>query len=166
MRQRIRSEPELLPTEFTIMPDNVSVAERSRIMAAVKSKDTTPEMVVRRLVHSMGFRYRLHDKSLPGKPDLVFTSRQKVINVHGCFWHMHSCGRCRIPASRRGYWTDKLQGNALRDKRNQQRLRRAGWNVLVVWECQAFPTKLKQLRARIASFLENARATPSRKTPC
>ena len=105
-------------------------------MAAVKSKDTAPEIAVRRLVHAMGFRYRLHDASLPGCPDLVFRRLRKIIVVHGCFWHMHGCGRCRIPKARRAYWVAKLHRNAARDRRSFRVLRDAGWKVLVVWECQ------------------------------
>lgn len=140
------------------MVDRISPVERSRVMAAVKSKDTTPEMIVRRMVHSMGYRYRLHTKNLPGTPDLVFPRLRKVVNVHGCFWHMHSCGRCRIPASRRSYWTAKIRRNAQRDKRTKRRLQRAGWQVLVVWECQTMPGKLDRLRARISRFLRDRSA--------
>ncbi len=124
-------------------------------MAAVRSKDTTPELVVRRLVHAMGFRYRLHVESLPGCPDLVFPRLRKVILVNGCFWHMHTCRRSRIPSSRRGYWVKKLERNASRDKRNLRLLRKAGWYVLVAWECQTSRTKLARLKARIDSFLRN-----------
>ena len=104
-------------------------------MAAVKSQDTTPELVVRRLVHALGYRYRLHVRSLPGTPDLVFPRLRKVINVSGCFWHMHACSRCRIPSSRREYWLTKLQRNAARDKRVAKALHRAGWQVFTIWEC-------------------------------
>ena len=97
------------------MSDNVSKAVRSRTMAAVKSKNTIPEIAVRRIVHALGFRYRLHVSGLPGTPDLVFPRHRKIINVSGCFWHMHGCGRCRIPATRRRYWTNKLKSNARRD---------------------------------------------------
>src|SRR5689334_9466289 len=106
------------------MADTFTESERSRIMAAVKSKDTTLELVVRRLVHALGFRYRLHVAALPGNPDLVFPRRRKGIFVSGYFWHMHSCGRCRLPASRRDYWVQKLARNAARDKRWQRTLRR------------------------------------------
>lgn len=123
-------------------------------MAAVKSKDTTPELLVRRLVHAMGFRYRLHVASLPGSPDLVFPRLRKVIFVSGCFWHMHTCGRCRIPASRRDYWVQKLARNAARDKRLQRTLRRRGWRVMVVWECQTVRKKLARLQSRLDRFLE------------
>lgn len=118
------------------MADTFSKAERSRIMAAVKSKDTAPELIARRLVHRLGFRYRLHVGELPGTPDMVFPRLRKIINVSGCFWHMHGCPRCRIPSTRRDYWVPKLMKNAARDQRVCKELRRAGWQVLVVWECE------------------------------
>jgi DNA mismatch endonuclease (patch repair protein) len=123
-------------------------------MAAVKSKDTKPELVVRKLVHALGYRYRLHVKSLPGSPDLVFPRLRKIINVHGCFWHLHGCTRCRIPSSRRDYWLAKLQRNSLRDKRNARKLRRLGWRLLNVWECQVAPSRLERVRDKIVAFLE------------
>ena len=101
----------------------------------------------------MGFRYRLHVHSLPGAPDLVLPRLPKVIFVSGCFWHMHTCGRCRIPAARRKYWLAKLQRNAERDQRVQRELRRAGWGVLVVWECQTMAAKCEWLSRRIERFL-------------
>ncbi len=140
-----------------------SQAERSRIMAAVKSKDTTPEIAVRRLVHSLGYRYRLHVRSLPGTPDLVFPRLRKIINVNGCFWHMHSCARCRVPSSRRDYWTAKMRRNAARDKRTQRELRQTGWRVLVIWECQTSLSHEDRLRARIIAFLEKDAKRASRK---
>jgi DNA mismatch endonuclease (patch repair protein) len=133
------------------MTDKVSHAERSRIMAAVKSKNTAPEIHVRRLVHRMGYRYRLHVKALPGTPDIVFPRLAKVISVSGCFWHLHGCPRCRIPASRRAYWVRKLQRNAVRDRAVRRELRRLGWDVLVVWECQL--RRPDTLKARVARFL-------------
>lgn len=123
-------------------------------MAAVKSKDTTPELAIRRLVHSLGYRYRLHVKSLPGTPDLVFPGLRKVINVNGCFWHMHSCDRCRVPSSRRDYWIAKMKRNAARDARSCRELRRNGWGVMVIWECQISPSQEERLRTRIIAFLE------------
>lgn len=106
-------------------------------MAAVKSGDTSPEMAVRRLVHGMGYRYRLHVKGLPGKPDMVFRRLRKAIFVHGCFWHMHACQRGRrMPATRREYWAAKLEGNRRRDRVVRRRLRAMGYDVMVVWECQ------------------------------
>ena len=135
------------------MTDTFPKAERSRIMAAVKSKDTAPEMTVRRLVHSLGYRYRLHVKSLPGSPDLAFPRLKKVINVSGCFWHMHGCGRCRMPSSRETYWREKLLRNYERDKKTARALRKAGWGLLVVWECQIMRNRADWLKRRLLHFL-------------
>lgn len=116
--------------------DTVTPEKRSQIMSRVRCKDTKPEMIVRRLVYGMGYRYRLHGK-MPGKPDLVFKSRKKVIFVHGCFWHNHeSCKLARMPKSRVKFWSEKLEANRERDLRNQEKLRNLGWHVHVVWECQ------------------------------
>lgn len=107
-------------------------------MRAVKGKDTKPEMAVRRLAHGMGYRYRLHRKDLPGRPDLAFGPRRKAIFVHGCFWHQHDddgCRRARLPLTRAEYWGPKLERNKERDARNVVDLGRLGWDVLVVWEC-------------------------------
>jgi DNA mismatch endonuclease (patch repair protein) len=145
------------------MTDTVSQSERSRIMAAIKSKDTTPELTVRRLVHSLGYRYRLHVRSLPGTPDLVLPRLRKIINVNGCFWHMHGCCHCRVPSSRRAYWIAKMRRNAARDERTQRELRRNGWRVMVIWECQIGPLHENRLRARILAFLEkDAKRPPKR----
>lgn len=119
--------------------DTLTAIERAKRMARIRSKDTKPEISVRRLVHGMGYRYRLHAKDLPGRPDLVFRPRRKVIFVHGCFWHRHDrCARNRLPRSpeRREYWSSKLNGNVRRDHRNAAALERMGWDVLVIWECQ------------------------------
>ncbi len=113
-----------------------------------------PEMCVRRLVHSLGYRYRLHAKDLPGKPDLVFRSRRKVIFVHGCFWHQHDAPDCpcrHTPASNLSYWKPKLEGNVGRDQRQQTELTAKGWKVLVIWECET--TNSKWLQSRIRQFL-------------
>lgn len=121
-------------------------------MSLVRGKDTKPEMLVRRLVHSMGFRYRLHVDNLPGKPDMVFPRRGKVVFIHGCFWHQHpGCGR--RPKSRLDFWGEKLARNRERDLRNQQALRRLGWKVLIVWECQL---KRTNLPVRLRKFLEDS----------
>ena len=136
------------------MSDTFSKSERSRIMASVKGVDTGPEMIVRRMVHAMGFRYRLHVRALPGKPDMVFPRLHKAILIHGCFWHLHGCPRCRLPSSNRRYWVAKLHRNAERDKKVCRALRRAGWQTLVVWECQTMPRCRKRLEGRIARFLE------------
>jgi DNA mismatch endonuclease, patch repair protein len=133
--------------------DTLSAAQRSERMSRVRCKDTQPEWVVRRLVHSLGFRYRLHDRSLPGKPDLVFARLGKVIFVHGCFWHRHG-GRCpltRLPKSRLDFWKSKLDDNRRRDDKNIRLLRAAGWKVLIVWECQL--SRADALKARIIRFL-------------
>lgn len=116
--------------------DPLSEEERRERMARVKSKDTKPELLVRQLVHGMGFRYRLHDKKLPGKPDLVFRKKQKVIFVHGCFWHQHGCNQYRMPKSRVEFWEPKLQQNVLRDDRNRSLLKEMGWGILTIWECE------------------------------
>lgn len=136
------------------MADTFTRAQRSQIMAAVKSKHTSPEMIVRRLVHRLGYRYRLHVKQLPGAPDLVFPRLKKVILVSGCFWHGHSCGACRIPATRRSYWTAKIDRNARRDRRTRRALAKVGWSVLVIWECQTKRAMRERLTARLVRFLE------------
>ncbi|MFI9403666.1 very short patch repair endonuclease [Nocardia sp. NPDC052316] len=110
--------------------------QRSRTMRAVRSRDTTPEMAVRRFLHAAGLRYRLHDRRLPGKPDLVFPGRRIVLFVHGCFWHQHpGCPRSARPASNTEYWTSKLDGNIERDLRRRRELEAEGWRVLTIWEC-------------------------------
>ena len=133
--------------------DTFTPKERSRVMRQVRDRDTGPEMTVRRLVHSMGFRYRLHCRELPGNPDLVFPSRRKIIFVHGCFWHGHACrsGRNR-PSSNTGYWIPKLERNKARDRANRRQLKRLGWDVLVVWECQL--KRAGAVAARILRFLQ------------
>lgn len=119
------------------MTDTVTPERRSEIMSRIRPKDMKPEMAVRRLTHGMGYRYRLHRPDLPGKPDLVFPSRRKVVFVHGCFWHRHSqCERARLPKSNRSFWLAKLQRNAERDAEQLQRLADLGWSVLVLWECE------------------------------
>ena len=133
--------------------DNASRIERSRQMSLVRSKDTKPEMSVRRLVYAMGFRYRLHQANLPGKPDLVFRSQRKVIFVHGCFWHRHKCRLGRMPKSRLEYWRPKITGNRDRDVRTLRRLRGMRWRVLVLWECQL--RNRETLVRRIQTFLSD-----------
>lgn len=135
--------------------DKLTTTERSLLMARVRSKNTNAEMVVRKLVHQMGYRYRLHVKKLPGSPDLVFGRLGKIILVNGCFWHSHSCraGRNR-PASHTAYWLPKLKGNQRRDRSNAGKLKRAGWSVLRVWECQT--RQIDTLSARLRRFLESA----------
>ena len=127
----------LIPKVGYLAMDRISRAVRSRVMSRIRSKDTGPEMAVRRLVHGMGYRYRLHSEKLPGRPDLVFAGRKKVIFVNGCFWHSHEgCKISRIPKSRICYWKPKLRGNKRRDKANQRKLSRMGWKYLTIWECE------------------------------
>lgn len=117
--------------------DRISPTNRSRNMAAIRGKDTKPEMIVRRLLHSLGYRYRLHRKDIPGRPDIVFIGRRKVIQVHGCFWHQHpGCKAAHVPLSRVEYWQPKLARNVARDTVNLEALSAAGWDVLVLWECE------------------------------
>jgi DNA mismatch endonuclease (patch repair protein) len=125
--------------------------DRSQMMAAVRSKNTQPEMLVRRLVHSMGYRYRIHKQGLPGKPDLVFAGRRKVIFVHGCFWHQHDCKGSHLPKSNQGYWLPKLERNRIRDAEHLKALRDRGWRCLILWECEL--CKGEALRRRILRFL-------------
>ena len=136
--------------------DTLTPGERSERMSRVRSKDTKPEMLVRSLVHRMGFRYRLHDRSLPGNPDLVFRSRGKIIFVHGCFWHRHgtTCEYTRWPKSRLDFWGPKLERNHRRDKVVRRKLRKLGWKVLVVWECQL--KNREAVAERLRAFLEGA----------
>jgi DNA mismatch endonuclease, patch repair protein len=134
------------------MVDTVSVARRSEIMSRVRNKDTRPELYVRRLIHNAGFRYRLHVSKLPGRPDLVFPGRKKVIFVHGCFWHSHDgCHNARVPKSRADFWMSKLESNKERDERNMRALMDEGWKVLVIWECELRDLALLD---RIKDFLE------------
>jgi DNA mismatch endonuclease, patch repair protein len=133
--------------------DKLTKAERSSLMSRVRGKDSKPEMVVRRIVHRMGFRYRLHAADLPGKPDLVFAARKKIVFVHGCFWHGHNCraGRNK-PATHTAYWNTKLERNVSRDRATTAKLRRLGWRVLSVWECQL--REQERLTYLLRSFLE------------
>lgn len=141
------------------MADTLGKAERSERMSRVRGKDTKPELAVRRLVHRMGYRYRLHRRDLPGTPDLVLPSRRKAIFVHGCFWHRHPDPKCKLarwPKSRLEFWEPKLEGNRRRDQENQAKLRELGWSVLVVWECQiGYKEHIENI---IRAFLENDHA--------
>jgi len=120
-------------------------------MQAVKSKDTKPEMVVRRLLFGMGYRYRLHSNYLPGKPDIVFGGRKKAIFVHGCFWHRHGCKIGKAPKSRLDYWKPKLEQNVKRDRLTIEQLELLGWRVLVVWQCET--ADLSDLASRLRKFV-------------
>lgn len=133
--------------------DTLTPSERSERMGRVRCKDTKPELTVRALAHSMGYRFRLHVAKLPGCPDLVFPRYKKVIFVHGCFWHRHpGCRNCRLPKSRVRFWKAKLERNRERDLRILRKLRRLGWGVLVIWECET--NNIVRLARRINIYME------------
>lgn len=143
MPRRVRQKP---PTETKPSP------ERSALMARVGQKNTKPELIVRKLLHGLGYRYRLHRKDLPGTPDICFISRKKAIFVHGCFWHRHEgCRRTTTPKTRTGFWEEKFRQNVARDHRKIDDLRKLGWNALVVWECET--EDKSKLESRLIDFL-------------
>lgn len=132
--------------------DRMTPEQRHTCMSHIRGKDTTPEWAVRRMVHAMGFRYRLHVKGLPGKPDLVLPRHRKIIFVHGCFWHAHGCRTARRPpATHACFWKEKFAKNVQRDQQALRALWQSGWQVLVVWECEA--KDLDRLRALLSAFL-------------
>jgi DNA mismatch endonuclease (patch repair protein) len=132
--------------------DVLTPAQRSRNMAAIRGKDTKPEMIVRRIAHGLGYRFRLHRRDLAGAPDLVFPKLKKIINVHGCYWHMHTCRWGRVvPKTNASFWQSKRTGTVSRDRRNLRLLRRDQWKVLIIWECETRDTR--RLRHRITRFL-------------
>ena len=137
--------------------DTLTPEQRSERMSRVRNKDTKPELTLRHLVHSLGYRYRLHSGKLPGRPDLVFGPLRKVIFVHGCFWHRHEgCSKCRMPKSRLRFWKPKLDANRMRDIANQHTLTAMGWAFMIVWECEL--RDKDELASRIHAFLgENRR---------
>lgn len=143
----IRAKPLCLPPE---MMDVVSPAVRSRMMAGITGKNTEPERIVRSHLHKKGFRFRLHARDLPGKPDLVLPKWNCVVFVHGCFWHRHvNCRYTTVPRTRRAWWLGKFESNTRRDRRNIRRLRRLGWRVFVIWECETSDTGLARLESKI-----------------
>lgn len=132
--------------------DTLTPKQRSERMSRIRNKDSKAEMRVRKLIHSMGYRYRLHAKDILGRPDIVFRPRQKLIFVHGCFWHGHKCSLGRMPKSRLDFWQNKIQTNKERDERVLEELIAEGWRVLVIWECQI--KDVDSLSARIKEFLD------------
>lgn len=137
------------------MADNRTPASRSALMSRIGGKDTAPELLVRRRLHSLGYRFRLHRRDLPGTPDIVFPSRSKAIFVNGCFWHAHGCRIGHPPKSRPEFWLPKLERNRAKDARNMRDLRALGWAALTVWQCQT--RNLDRLEARLVSFLGRPR---------
>ncbi|HMM37281.1 MAG TPA: very short patch repair endonuclease [Desulfovibrio sp.] len=136
------------------MTDTLTPHERSERMSQIRGKDSSSEMRLRRLIHSMGFRYRLHVKTLPGTPDLVFSAKRAVIFMHGCFWHRHqNCRLSRMPKSRVHYWHEKFEANRRRDNANISRLNELGWRVLVIWECQIKAKNLNEVSNLVKRFL-------------
>ncbi len=145
------------------MADNRSPESRSALMSRIGGKNTAPELVVRRLLHALGYRFRLHRRDLPGTPDIVFPARRKVIFVNGCFWHAHGCRIGRPPKSRQEFWLPKLERNRSKDARNRRALRNSGWGVLTVWQCQT--RSQNRLAAQFLSFLGPPGKIPIDKPP-
>jgi DNA mismatch endonuclease (patch repair protein) len=137
------------------MADTFTHENRSRLMSRVKGRDTKPEKLVRSLLHAMGYRFRLHRKDLPGKPDIVLPKHKKVIFVHGCFWHGHlDCSRAARPASNREFWDRKIDGNIARDRKAKEELSAMGWEMLIVWTCQMKKRNLEELIEKLRRFVE------------
>ncbi len=145
------------------MTDTVSRETRSRMMSAVRAKNTKPELDIRRRLFAMGFRYRLHVKGLPGTPDVVFPKYRSVVFVNGCFWHYHGCHLSSLPVTRRSWWKKKLKGNANRDSKAMSALQELDWRVLVIWECGYRRPNINRMKAldkvasRAANFLKSNR---------
>lgn len=142
--------------------DTVDKAMRSRMMAAIRSEDTKPEVVLRRCLFRLGYRYRLHQRALPGKPDIVFPKYQAVVFVNGCFWHNHECQHVKMPATRRRWWRKKLEWNRKRDVAALKVLHGMGWRTLVVWECSIRRKKdpdaaIRKVADRVSRFLRSER---------
>lgn len=136
------------------MTDVLTVEQRHKCMSRIRGRDTKPEIIARKLIHRLGYRFRLHSPTLPGKPDLTFPRLHKVIFVHGCFWHMHRCRYGRVtPATNADFWSKKRSENRERDRRVLGAIRKAGWSVLVVWECQT--KDLDELESRLTAFFRN-----------
>jgi DNA mismatch endonuclease (patch repair protein) len=146
------------------MTDRVEPAIRSKMMSSIRCRDTEPERIIRKLLHSRGFRFRLNSNKLPGKPDLVLPKYSAVIFVHGCFWHGHNCKYFRLPSSRRLFWEKKIDSNRQRDRLTSKTLRNMGWRVIEVWECALRakpPEKIQELGDSIASWLSGKSASKS-----
>ncbi|MET1111887.1 MAG: very short patch repair endonuclease [Allosphingosinicella sp.] len=146
--------------------DHISPQQRSQLMSRIRGKDTKPEMTLRRALHALGYRYRVHQRGLPGQPDIVFARRKKVIWVHGCFWHWHdetSCSIAKLPKSRTEFWEAKFLRNRQRDQRQAREMEALGWSAMIVWECQLASSHLKDTLAKVEKFLgEPSLAKPKR----
>lgn len=141
------------------MPDNTDPETRSRVMSRIRGRNTRPEIAIRKRLFAMGFRYRLHARHLPGKPDIVFPGRKAAVFVNGCFWHHHDCHLFRLPGTRRQWWKTKLEGNRQRDRANRKDLMDRGWRVMVLWECawrgRDREMKLDRVAWEVARWLES-----------
>ncbi|MDO5553453.1 MAG: very short patch repair endonuclease [Planctomycetia bacterium] len=137
------------------MTDVLTKEQRHRCMASIKGKNTKPERVIRKILWSEGYRYRVHVKELAGKPDIVFPGRRKIIFIHGCFWHRHlKCLFFQWPQSNRDFWENKIMNTVARDRRICKTLRQSGWSILVVWECETDPEKISKTISKIRNFLD------------
>lgn len=138
------------------MSDKLSKEQRSRNMSKIRGKDTKPELLVRSMLHRMGYRFRVQGRRLPGRPDIVFSARKKVIQIHGCFWHRHDCPNGRsMPSTRKDFWAEKFRGNVERDARNLEKLDALGWSCLTLWECEIKDDA--EIRRRLRKFLGSTR---------
>lgn len=133
--------------------DTIGRSERSALMSRIRSKNTRPELAVRSILHRLGYRFRLHRKDLPGRPDIVLPRHQKIVLVHGCFWHGHTCRLASKPKSNEGYWSVKIKTNRERDVRNREALVQQGWSVLELWECEV--RKLEGLEEKLQAFMRS-----------
>ncbi len=137
------------------MADIFSANKRTEIMKKVRTKDTGCELAVRKMIYGMGYRYRLHKKSLPGKPDIVFPCLKKVIFVQGCFWHgCKKCSRSKLPESNKSFWAKKIEGNIYRDKQNYSKLKKLGWDYMCIWQCEIKKKSEEKLKGRINKYLK------------
>ena len=138
------------------MADVFTREKRSEVMAAIRAKDTKPEIAVRRALHAMGYRFRLHAAALPGRPDIVMKRLGLIVQVKGCFWHGHRCLKGRVPGLHRRYWLEKIEGNKARDARNERKLRAMGWSVKTIWECHVRRSSPEELCASLTKVLHQA----------
>lgn len=139
------------------MTDHIDNERRSENMRRIRSKDTKPELLIRKALHKQGYRYRLHVKNLPGHPDIVLRKHRTIIEIRGCFWHAHDCGRGNRPKSNTAYWDAKIKYNIERDRKNEEKLRELGWRVIVIWECQcSTAAKLRDTIKSLSAVLQHS----------